>query len=661
MKKLMHLFMFATIFFTLAACGSGGDSSSTAGKTTVLVYMEGTTLETEDVSASKNIGEMLAANYSPDTTVALATGAANKGSSGWVSSWKTVKYHVVRNKELVEVSDLGNVDMGTPAQLTKFIEWGQKTYPADRYILVFWDHGGGTLGGFGGYSTAKPPGDFPTTSGLTVAQLRDVVKANVAKTGKKFELIGFDACLMGTLEIANSFTGSANYLVASQDIEAGAGWDWTAMVNFVVGNPNADGGKIGTAIAKSFYAKLERAGEGENKTATMSVINLEKIKPLNEALAAFSVWQQKLLTDDGIDAWYNLAYSRSKTMDFYTSDLDLSGSGDTVDILDLSDNIQTMSQGNITTDDGLMFEQLEKAVRSAVVYNQVGTERTSASGLSMMFPTYTVWSNGDGGASFNNLAVYKDIAPDPLYSALIADYSKRARTIIAPITIGNPVVNGSAITAIISNMNLYYWYEMAYIAMISTETKDGKENNYYSGHQPIWPKTNSTTLSYVWDDKKWMTLSGKIVSVMADPVLPNPSKPSVLRLRIPLQYKESTGLYYLDYDFATNKVEQHLGFLADLGKQASRGFAKLERGMKVTALQSLRVANDQFPFNNWVAENENDAFTLDWSDEQGGPTFEQTALPAGTYNLAFTLYDLTMRPSYSATTISKTIVAPPAE
>jgi len=643
---MMYQFFLAMTILTLAGCGGGGDSSSTAGKTTVLVYMEGTNLETEYVSASKNIGEMLAANYSPDTTIALATGAANKGSSGWVSSWKTVKYHVVRNKELVEVSDLGNVDMGTPAQLTKFIEWGQKTYPADRYILVLWDHGGGTLGGFGGYPTAKPPGDFPTTSGLTVAQLRDVLKENVAKTGKKFELIGFDACLMGTLEIANSFTGSANYLVASQDLEAGAGWDWTAMVNFVVGNPNADGGKIGTAIAKSFFAKLERAGEGENKTATMSVINLEKIKPLNEALAAFSDWQQKVVTDGGTDAWYELAHSRSSTMDFYTSDLDLSGSGDTVDIVDLINNIQ------ITHDDPAL-DQLKKAVQNAVLYNQVGTERTSASGLSILFPSYTVWSDV-------NLNIYKDLAPVSAYGTLVADYSALARK-IAPLTltIDYPQADASKITATISNMNLYYWYEMAYIAMISTETKDGKEYNYYSGHQPIWPKANSPlTLSYTWD-AKWLTLSGHIVSVMADPVPPDLKKPNVRRLRIPLQYKEDPGLYYLDYDFTANKVEQHLGFLADLGKQASRGFVKLERGMKVTALQSLRVAKDQFPFNNWVAEAETDTFELDWSDEQGGPTFARTALLAGTtYNLAFTLYDLTMRPSYSAT-ISKTIPAAP--
>lgn len=637
-KMMMYQFFLAMTILTLAACG-GDSSPSGTGKTTVLVYMEGTDLETNDVAASKNIGEMLAANYSPDVAIVLATGAANKGSSGWVSSWKTVKYHVVRNKELVEVSDLGNVDMGTPAQLTKFIEWGQKYYAADRYILVFWDHGGGTLGGFGGYSTAKPPGGFPTTSGLSVSQLRDVVKANVAKTGKKFELIGFDACLMGTLEIANSFTGSANYLVASQDLEAGAGWDWTAMVNFVVGNPNADGGKIGTAIAKSFFAKLERTDSDENKasaTATMSVINLKKIDLLNDALTEFSDWQQKVLTDGGTDAWYELAHFRSSTMDFYTSDLDLSGSGDTVDIVDLINNIQ------ITHDDPVL-DQLKNAVQNVILYNQVGTKRVSASGLSILFPSYTVWSD-------DNLNTYKDLAPVSAYGTLVADYSALARK-IAPltITIDDPQASASKITATIGNMNLY-GYEMAYIAMTNTT----KDYTYYYGHQPIWPKANST-LSYGWDGQ-WLTLSNRIVAVMADPVPPNPQKPSVLRLRIPLEYNKDKGCYYLDYDFTANKVEQHLGFLADLGKQASRGFTRLDRGAKVTALQATREG--QYPFNRWVTET--DTFTLDWSDEQGGPTFARTALSADAYNLAFTLYDLTMRPSYSATTISKTIAAPAA-
>ena len=657
MKKMVYQFFLAITMLALAGCG--GDSSSTAGKTTLLVYMEGTNLETgSSASASKNIAEMLAANYSPDTTIALATGAAYKDSSGLVSSWKTVKYHVVRNKVLVEVNDLGNVDMGTSAQLTEFIEWGQKTYPADRYILVFWDHGGGPFGGFGGYSSATLPKGYPYASNLTVAQIREVVKANVAKTGKKFELIGFDACLMGTLEIANSFKDTAKFMVASQDLEAGAGWDWTAMMNYIVANPGADGANIGKAIAKSFFAKLVLSDTEEDKasaTATISVIDIEKIKPLNEALAAFSKWQQKLLTDGGTDAWYTLAYSRSKTMDFYTSDIYLGGSGDTVDILDLIDNIQIMSQEKITTDDGLMFEQLKKAVQSAVVYNQAGAERVNVSGLSMMFPTYTVWSNGDSGASYDNLAVYGDIVPDPVYSSLITDYSTRARN-IKPITIANPVDNGSVITAAIDGAGPF-GYEMAYIAMTGTAKIDDTDYTYYYGHQPIWSATK-TLLSYGWD--KWMTLSGKIVSVLADPVLPDPlKKPNVRRLRIPLEYKGVSGFYYLDYDIVKNEVDHHLGFMEDMNKQVSRGFTKLPKGATVTRLHAVRENTDKFPFTYWQAVNITaDTFTLDWTGSQDLPTFGRTTLSAGTYNLAFTLYDLTMRPSYTAKTNNITKVVP---
>jgi hypothetical protein len=159
-----------------------------------------------------------------------------------------------------------------------------------------------------------------------------------------------------------------------------------------------------------------------------------------------------------------------------------------------------------------------------------------------------------------------------------------------------------------------------------------------------------------------MTLgdSGKIVSVLADPVLPDPLKKDVRRLRIPLQYREQSGFYYLDYDIKEDKVDQHLGFMADLNKQASRGFAKLPKGATVTRLHAVRQNADTFPFTYWQSVNAtSDTFTLDWwSDEQGGPTFARKALPAGTYNLAFVLYDLTLRPSYSAT-ISKTIPAAP--
>jgi len=631
MKKLMHLFMFATIFFTLAACG--GDSSSTAGKTTVLVYMEGTNLETDNANASMNLYEMITANASPNVTIVLATGAAYKGYSGPVKSWMTLKYHVISNRTIEEVQDLGNMDMGKPEQLTNFIEWGQGTYPADHYILVFWDHGGGALGGFGGYRKEdSSPEDFPAAANLNLKQLRDVVETNVQNTGKKFELIGFDACMMGTLEVANSFKNSSRYMVASQDIEPGVGWDWKAMMNFIVAFPDASGAEIGEAIANAYLAKLEL--DQSASQATLSVIDLAMMEPLNTALAGFSEWQERLLIDT--DAWLDLAVSRSSAMDFYTSDLDLDGSADMVDIVSLLDKI-SVDHRNVPE-----IVNLKNALEKAVIHKVAGESRTSASGLSLMFPTYTVWSD-------LNIAFYEKIAPVLAYGNLVKSYSNFART-VQQIAIGAPKENNSVITAAITPTD--YKYEMAYIAIKQTTMVGAKTLEYYSGHQPIWPVADPATLSYALN-AKWFTLSGKIVSVFADP-FPIPSNLRALRLRIPLFYNGHSGLYHLDYDFEQNKVIKYYGFLPDLNKQASRGFDPLPPGAEVAPLEFQK--QEQFPFGVWVKGS---LFLIDdYKEPAKGPKFERTALPAGTYDLGFVLYDLTLRPSYSAT-ISKTIPAAP--
>jgi len=545
----------------------------------------------------------------------------------------TLKYHVISNRTIEEVQDLGNMDMGKPEQLTNFIEWGQGTYPADHYILVFWDHGGGALGGFGGYRKEdSSPEDFPAAANLNLKQLRDVVETNVQNTGKKFELIGFDACMMGTLEVANSFKNSSRYMVASQDIEPGVGWDWKAMMNFIVAFPDASGAEIGEAIANAYLAKLEL--DQSASQATLSVIDLAMMEPLNTALAGFSEWQERLLIDT--DAWLDLAVSRSSAMDFYTSDLDLDGSADMVDIVSLLDKI-SVDHRNVPE-----IVNLKNALEKAVIHKVAGESRTSASGLSLMFPTYTVWSD-------LNIAFYEKIAPVLAYGNLVKSYSNFART-VQQIAIGAPKENNSVITAAITPTD--YKYEMAYIAIKQTTMVGAKTLEYYSGHQPIWPVADPATLSYALN-AKWFTLSGKIVSVFADP-FPIPSNLSALRLRIPLFYNGHSGLYHLDYDFEQNKVIKYYGFLPDLNKQASRGFDPLPPGAEVAPLEFQK--QEQFPFGVWVKGS---LFLIDdYKEPAKGPKFERTALPAGTYDLGFVLYDLTLRPSYSAT-ISKTIPAAP--
>src|SRR6056297_932537 len=39
--------------------------------------------------------------------------------------------------------DLGEVNMGKEETVKNFIDWSVQNYPADRYFIIFWNHGGG--------------------------------------------------------------------------------------------------------------------------------------------------------------------------------------------------------------------------------------------------------------------------------------------------------------------------------------------------------------------------------------------------------------------------------------------------------------------------------------------------------------------------------------
>jgi hypothetical protein len=269
----------------------------------------------------------------------------------------------------------------------------------------------------------------------------------------------------------------------------------------------------------------------------------------------------------------------------------------------------------------------------AVPYKVNGPLREHAKGLSLMFPTSTVWSD-------SNRYLYKLLAFVTEYQNFVESYSTYARTIVKDITISNPVNAASVIKADITPV---YNYDQAYIAMT-----DGY-GSYY-GHQPIWPTITPKTLEYAWDGS-WYTLNDNLVSLLASPA----SEP-VVTLKIPMEaefsYPGSTevdtkkGYYYLRHDYVNNKTE-YLGFLPDLKKQASRGFIQLKPGAIITPL-TLYV--DAFtPFGTWIRSS--NSFKI----PDTGLVFSKFVLKAGSdYNLAFTLYDLRMKPSFSkALTITK--------
>jgi hypothetical protein len=543
-----------------------------------------------------------------------------------VDNWRTVRRYVLENQKLMLKDDtLGAIDMGDPKVLTDFITWGQKTYKADKYVLILWDHGGGVLGGFGGHKSIGKPG-FAST--MTVPQLKGAVEAAVGNNpANQFELIGFDACLMASLEVAQAFKGTARYLAASQELEPGPGWDWTPILNLIVDNPQADGAAIGITIADSYRTKMESMG---NAHITFSVTNLAKIDGVTTALAAMSKKYSTLLAGSGdvpFSAWSELAMARSAATEYRF---------EAVDLLSM-----------FPAADGPEEAALAKATADAVVKSVVGSAIRPVSGLNVMFPTNSVWKQNNNltdYASFNFLA--------PEYQALVKNFSDYAVSSMHDLTFGPAsLTNLKTMAAKITSANPDQ-YEQVYAAIHTELTVkiDGKDvkQDLYLGHQPVWSTSADASVFSYTSDSKWFMLGGKLASVISDPT----KNKGIQTIRIPVTVERTDpknancdattlcmdGTYDLLWNFDTDTLVNTIGFVNESNKEAAA--VALNQGDTVFLKYFVMpAAGSATVLGTWNAVNDADyKFTVGSS----APVFAKAAIPAGS-DFAFFGFDLRLK------------------
>ena len=579
LMRRLRLLVLLSLSAALVA-GFGGSSSDTpvveTPSTTVLVYMEGTDLEDglapEDLSAingrtalaTKNLREMLAATSSDKLRVVITTGASSKknvsGAGELVDDWTVVKRYVVDNHQLVDLGSQGVKDMGDAQTLTDFIRWGQDNYAADRYVLVLWDHGGGALADFGGYAAGVVPKPDYFASKMTFSVIRKAISDAVGDDeARRFELIGFDACLMGTLEIAEALKDVGRYLAASQDIEPGGGWDYTSWLNFIAVNPSADGAAIGKAIAEGYLAKVKASDVKYSQSAadslTFSTTKLAAIPRLRAALAALSTTLRNRL-ENGADAsrlatWQAIAQSRSTAPDFFTSNLDIASTTDAVDLKSFIADLEDPASAEQT--------ELIDAINSAVVHKLENIKyRKNVGGLNVMFPSIAVWAVDTLLPKYDGFAFVTDE-----YRALVSSFSAYARS-LSDLVFGTVAEDAAAKKISVAFTTANPKYEQAYVAIHNVLY------NYYYGHQPVWNTVGDPVGNgfHYTGDGKWFTLEGKFASVLAAPT----TEMGVQVLKIPMFKvpKGKTfdygrhGMFWLRYNFADpSAAPEYIGFLAD--------------------------------------------------------------------------------------------------
>ncbi len=231
--------------------------------------------------------EMAGSNDSVNVVVQFDHTGANAGKAG------AQRYFITRNVDdkITEVKspmleDLGKTNMGNPDTLVNFVEWGMKNYPANKYAVILWNHGGGwrkvgDAGSFKGIIYDDSANDHLTEAEVVEAFQR----IYTYNDSKKLEFIGFDACLMGSVEVCDDLKNFSKYYASSERSEWAPGWPYQYILNDLRSDPSADG-KVLAADIVSRYAQYNV--EMSKDDYTLAGVTLNKTTDMTSAVDLFA-------------------------------------------------------------------------------------------------------------------------------------------------------------------------------------------------------------------------------------------------------------------------------------------------------------------------------------------------------------------------------------
>jgi hypothetical protein len=235
------------------------------------------------------------------------------------------------------VEELGETNTGDPAVATDFFRWAIQRYPADHLLGVIWNHGSGidetdvyARAIARGMPIVRRPGEDPlafernlvrsamssrhrravfsttveqATQDRAIAyddtsrdfldnvELKKVLSEVKRKTGRVFDVLGFDACLMNMVEIAYQLKGTADVVVGSEELEPGNGWPYHLVLKALADKPDMTPAQLGAKIV-DLYISSYRTGN-----ITQSALNLAQLANVAKTVNTLATALKAVLKD----------------------------------------------------------------------------------------------------------------------------------------------------------------------------------------------------------------------------------------------------------------------------------------------------------------------------------------------------------------------------
>lgn len=365
MNMLLTVFLCLFIAVGVSADEEGADTANFSD-TLVILYMVGSDLETEYKAGTMNLAEMMDGYgdaRSEDLEIIIAYGGSK--TPGWegityttiTSLMEDAEDGVIGNYPDVLYSD-PDADMSSRESLEKFLRYVTENYASDRKMLFFWNHGSG-YDGFGM--------DEITENMLSLGDISNALQS----AGMQYDIIGFDACLMGGIEVASAMAPYGTWLIASAETEPGSGWHYENWVKALASDPQIPALTLGTMIIDDYMEREETA-------KTLALINLSEIDSLVSGLNTLG---DKLIPiSETIEGYRSLGKTYQVPARF---GVDNRERGETsVDLVSFLKAVQTQIP-DAEKEVGFVIDQIDKVV----VYYRNDDYVPESGGISIMSPS----------------------------------------------------------------------------------------------------------------------------------------------------------------------------------------------------------------------------------------------------------------------------------
>ena len=345
----------------------------------IIVYLCGSTMETDYGAGTRVLNDISSGSYGENVRWIIEAGGAR--------NWQTKRISPKRLTRLVDdtgglriVDRLPSADMGERQTLVDFFTFVKENYPADNYVVIFKNHGGGVFGACL---------DQKYNSMLTL----DDITAGLDALESPVEMVGFDACLMANIETVGALYQRAHYLTASEEsvvtattetdsnkaVNVGC-WPYREIGEAIAAKPNIDGSQLGDLICQKYYDKAKTVGASVDNLATMSVIDVGEYPRLRKAYGDYAAAAIQAAQHGTKEFFAEFSRAAGESENYG------SHSDNAIWMVDIADMAKH-------TEDILpkVSENLEKAVDRAVVTQIKGMYRSDANGISAYYPyTHTL-------------------------------------------------------------------------------------------------------------------------------------------------------------------------------------------------------------------------------------------------------------------------------